>query len=152
MGELESRNFRVVKMPNKGGWLLVRRPGVAVTTEKQAIALSIEKWQLIVKFMLKRPRSYLDSGGAMTCALCALYSEDCTRREGRRNRVLLRCPVYRASGYDQCRSTPYSMGCQQLTFAGMEVMFLKALVPGKKLQPKASGLLRNWELTDYKGG
>jgi hypothetical protein len=129
-----------------GACVLSMRPSVVIVTEKQAIALSIEKWQLIVRFRRLFARRPLDGRGAMTCGLCLLYKDECTRK-GRSGRV--RCPVYRASGYSQCVATPYSRACHALWFAELEVLFLKALVPNRKLQYKATGLLRNWEATEY---
>lgn len=64
-------------------------------TPRTAFAKTIEKWELIVKGY--RPTGAFGDGN--TCGLCNCYT--CTS-----------CPVFKLTGKNQCKDTPYSLWIQ----------------------------------------
>jgi hypothetical protein len=147
-----TKGFRIVEYkvtPTTFHYILNAGSAIRVASEKEALALSVEKWQLVVKFLREKPGSCLDSGGASTCALCMMHSDECVRMgKDKRTRTLTRCPVYRASGCDQCRCTPYMRAWNSVEWAEREVRFLQALAPDRKRQPKAVKLLEAWGMIE----
>lgn len=71
--------------------------------EKEALLLSIEKWQTICDYYENGGKKVVYDGGVNTCSLCAIYllpskdGEDCVG-----------CPVYNKTGEPYCRQTPYA--------------------------------------------
>ena len=61
-----------------------------------AIKTAIEKWKVIFEFYEEHPDEYLNVRQVETCALCHLYIEAGCKR----------CPVYKRTGYIECKNTP----------------------------------------------
>ena len=97
-------------------------------TEKNALPLSIKKWEFIPAW-IKKKQTWLYDGDGATCALCQNYDAECTG-----------CPVAQCTGRGNCDGTPYwdyaraenkpaSVG---LAAAKAELAFLKSLQGGRK--------------------
>ena len=70
-------------------------------TEKDALLLSIEKWQFISNYYESGEIELLSDGGILTCGCCMLFFNP----NGRRN--CENCPIYNKTGKQFCWSTPY---------------------------------------------
>lgn len=71
-----------------------------VKTTRQALDASIEKWETLVKLFELGVSLPIDEGGADSCGLCTLYfsyeNGDCKK-----------CPIFKKTGFVECRKTPY---------------------------------------------
>lgn len=130
MQECENQFELVVELPEK-------------LTAKEALKVSIKKWEFIVKFLENQiPLKYVDDGGINSCGLCQrYYDKNC-----------LGCPVAESTGHPYCENTPYTKfshtndlleslvrddvppptkkkGELRLKYAKAELEFLKGLKP-----------------------
>jgi hypothetical protein len=78
------------------GVLSLKYHGPMPQNDREAKAISVAKWQIVVEALEKNPRLLVLTGGPRTCGFCMLYAQnDC---EG--------CPVARRTGKRYCRHTP----------------------------------------------
>ena len=105
------------------GKVFLQRPHPQIT-KKNALSVSIAKWQFIVDCLMEGQQVYND-GGMVTCGLCQVhlipfpkYSEECVG-----------CPVFSKTGAKYCRTSPYSIWKfdKTLAHAQAELDFLKSL-------------------------
>ena len=95
-------------------------------TEKNALALSIKKWQFIVAW-LKEAKKQVWDGCYSTCALCRNSDSECTG-----------CLVAQRTGEQGCEGTPYwdyatsKNLSKAMEAAKAELAFLKSLRGGRK--------------------
>lgn len=94
-------------------------------SKKQALALSIEKWEMMVEYLEKHPAtSHVWTDGAETCALCWKYLD---------GDLCYGCPVAEKTGFSGCESSPYyeyweaHNNKDSLKYAKKELAFLKSL-------------------------
>ena len=98
-------------------------------TARQALKLSIEKWQTIVEFLIKHPKRIIFDGSGDTCACCRRSFARC---DG--------CPIKIYTGNPYCTGTPYDdyifwrieNNVEALKAAKAEITFLKKVLKETK--------------------
>jgi hypothetical protein len=96
-------------------------PLVFTLSREEAIDLSIEKWEGILKKRKELGRN-LDGGSwesVESCPLCAKFgNDDCVN-----------CPIYEYVGYPYCHYTPFGSAAQNPTVKNLqaEIEFLKEM-------------------------
>lgn len=70
-------------------------------TEKDALLLSIEKWQFISNYYESGETELLSDGGISTCGCCILFFNPNGRVQCKD------CPIYNKTGRKFCWNTPY---------------------------------------------
>jgi hypothetical protein len=78
------------------GVLSLKYHGPMPQNDREAKAISVVKWQIVVEALEKNPRLVLLLGGPRTCGFCMRhFANNCVG-----------CPVSRRTGKSHCRHTP----------------------------------------------
>lgn len=87
-------HFRIAGLHE--GVLSLTYHGPTPTSDREAKAVSVAKWQIVVEALEKNPHLILLLGGPRTCGFCMRYfASNCVC-----------CPVSRRTGKSHCRHTP----------------------------------------------
>ncbi len=86
-------------------------------TKAQALAISIQKWETVVR--LRQLGLTVEDGAGVTCALCRKYNK----------KTCDGCPVKERTGLDGCSRTPYTRYTRRPSVqqAQAELAFLRSL-------------------------
>ena len=103
---------------NDIGFIRLAKPFPKRMTWKKALELSIKKWEFILSE--RKAGNHIHGNGVCdTCALCHRANSSCGD-----------CPVYKKTGFSQCRKTPYTRAVASryaVEDVQAEIDFLKSL-------------------------